>query len=304
MSENNSIALFNNATRMLAEANTIQQAKELKDLALTAQDWAKRKGMGQDAVRHCRRYALLAARRLGELLKQTKRAKGTRTKGGGGFSGGNVVLPPEDAAPTLADLGISKRESAEAQKLATMPESQFEDILDGEMPLAKATKAHVGHNSGDNEWYTPIEYIEAAVTVMGGIDLDPASSETANEVVKAGRFYTAEQNGLAQIWEGRVWMNPPYAQPLVGDFSEKLAAAFESGTVAQACVLVNNATETAWFQRMAKAASAICFPRGRVRFWAPDKVSAPLQGQAVLYFGDQSDAFVRAFNRFGFVVRK
>lgn len=169
--------------------------------------------------------------------------------------------------------------------------------------IEERVKPHVSHNSGNNEWYTPIEYIEAARRVLGWIDLDPASNPLANEVVKADIFYTVDDDGLSQEWEGRVWMNPPYAR-IIERFAEKLVHHYEKGDVTSAIVLVNNATETAWFRRMAATSAAICFPSSRVKFWQPhsDEPGAPLQGQAILYMGGDVDAFASEFSSFGLMV--
>ena len=165
----------------------------------------------------------------------------------------------------------------------------------------KEGKVHVEHNSGNNEWYTPAPYIEAAREVMGQIDCDPASSEVANSIVDAATFYTAEQDGLVQKWGPRVWMNPPYSQPLVANFAKAITDKHASGEVAQACVLVNNATETGWFQTMLEHATRVCFLKGRVKYLDPEgkPSGAPLQGQAILYFGDNGGRFTDEFSKFG-----
>jgi len=163
-------------------------------------------------------------------------------------------------------------------------------------------KAHVSHNSGDSEWFTPPEIITATTKVLGAIDLDPASSAAANEVVGAGTFYSASDDGLADTapWHGRVFMNPPYRTSLVVPFCARLVREYHAGAVSQAVVLVNNATETEWFQQLLSAASGVCLPAGRIRFWHPEKKTAsPLQGQAILYLGKRARTFAGQFASFG-----
>jgi len=180
-----------------------------------------------------------------------------------------------------------------------LPDKPTVEQVEQAVEAVKA-KPHVANNSGDNEWYTPKEYIEAARHVLGEIALDPASNPLANDIVQAATFYTAEDTGLDKDWFGTVWMNPPYESGLIGQFVEKLCDSYASGSVTRAVVLVNNATETKWFQSLAEQSSAICFPKGRVKFWHPRKVAVPLQGQAILYLGPNTDEFARLFSQFGF----
>jgi phage N-6-adenine-methyltransferase len=160
--------------------------------------------------------------------------------------------------------------------------------------------AHVGHNSRAVEWYTPKAYIDAARLVLGGIDLDPASSDIAQQTVQATTFYTKHDNGLKQPWAGRVWMNPPYSAKLIDKFMCKLVEHFSAGDVTAAITLTNNSTDTAWFKKCADIATAVCFATGRVKFLDPDgNPGAPLQGQAIMYFGTEPDKFGEAYAPFG-----
>lgn len=175
------------------------------------------------------------------------------------------------------------------------------DIVDI-APVQAEHKPHVLNNSGNNEWYTPAKYIELARDVLGTIDVDPASCEYANQTVKAKTYYSIENDGLDQSWDGKVWMNPPYSADLVQKFSDKIVNEYESGNTTEAIVLVNNATETQWFNNMVTSASAVAFPKGRIRYESTTKeMNTPLQGQAFIYFGDNKNKFCDVFKEIGWV---
>ena len=156
----------------------------------------------------------------------------------------------------------------------------------------------------NNDWYTPERYVEAGRTVMGGIDLDPASSDIANKVVQAKAYFTAENDGLEKDWHGRVWMNPPFSMPLVQQFVDKLIAEWRSGRIKQATVITNNATDTGWFHDLLSEAGIACLTRGRVRFYSPKNDGmAPRQGQAFFYLGPRKEQFIETFENFGALIR-
>lgn len=214
---------------------------------------------------------------------------------------GDILPATESQARPLAKFEPEQQQYVWQQVIDTAPVTGITAAHVQAVVDEVTNKPHVTNNSGNNEWYTPIEYIDAARRVMGVIDLDPASSLKANETVRAIEYFTEQRDGLRQPWAGRVWMNPPYASELIGHFCDRLVYFHECGDVKEAVVLVNNATETAWFGKLITQAKAVVFTRGRVRFIDMDgrPSGAPLQGQAVLYFGDNAHVFLKEFSGFG-----
>ena len=117
---------------------------------------------------------------------------------------------------------------------------EIEDLA-GSIPPSKS----IHHSSESNEWYTPPEWIELAREVMGGIDIDPASCETAQKNVQAKYFYTQEEDGFNKDWHGRLWLNPPYGPRSkanniygAGAWMEKAIAQFDAGNVIEGFLLL------------------------------------------------------------------
>ena len=145
------------------------------------------------------------------------------------------------------------------------------------------------HESASVEHYTPSPIVEAARTVLGAIDLDPASCPLANAVVRAEAFYGPgglAEDGLAEPWIGRVFLNPPGGRvPLayqgMGTSSNAalwwatLASAWQAGEV-QAAIFVGFTLE---ILRSAQALDVpqpidfpLCVPKSRIAF---DTLSPP-----------------------------
>jgi hypothetical protein len=159
--------------------------------------------------------------------------------------------------------------------------------------------------TGEFERYTPAQYIEAARRVLGGIDLDPATCKAAQKTVRASKYFTIENDGLARAWHGRVWLNPPYHRDLLSAFVDKLGKEIGDGRVTATILLTNNCTDTEWFAAAMALCGAICFTRGRIRFSEPDgrggvrEMGMPTQGQAFFYYGHDVVRFVDVFSNFG-----
>ena len=149
------------------------------------------------------------------------------------------------------------------------------------------------------EWYTPPKFIEMARSVLGEIDLDPASNPIAQGWIKAGKFYTEHDNGLIQPWHGRVWCNPPYNK-FTKMFVCRGLELYQAKEV-ESCIFLINRTGAHWFTDMVDQFDAICAVRKRISFLNP---LGELEGQPryyndFLYLGKDVKKFKKIFSEVG-----
>ena len=139
---------------------------------------------------------------------------------------------------------------------------------------------------------------------MGSIDIDPASCELANKVVKATKYFTKEDDGLKQEWPGNVFLNPPFAHPTVRHFAEKLVNSFLSGVTRQAVWISNASTDAAWWHDLIRR-GVVCIPLNQVKWRGPEgEEQTSVLGQSVTYLGDRRNSFCEEFADIGVVMEK
>lgn len=148
--------------------------------------------------------------------------------------------------------------------------------------------AHQSAAMKSDEWLTPPRIVHA----LGAFDLDPCSP-ILRPWETAAKHFTKLDNGLAQDWHGRVWMNPPFGREAV-KWMRKIAAHGDG------IALIPARTETAMFcETVWGTADAILFIAGRPHFHRVDGTRAPFNSGAPICLVAYGIANVAALERSG-----
>lgn len=175
------------------------------------------------------------------------------------------------------------------------------------------------HSMDTPEWYTPTIIVEPARRVMGVIDLDPASHEEANRTVQATRYYTEQDNGLIQPWDGSNFVNPPGG--LVAEFWRKWCQEWLAGRMREGIWVGYSLEQLQTLQNIGAEMLpwdfAMCYPRKRIAFVEneakravrvekllalgkePNKKSQPSHANYIVYAGKNTEDFYREFSPLG-----
>ena len=130
-------------------------------------------------------------------------------------------------------------------------------------------------SSATDLWATPQDYFDSvAKEFQFSVDVC-ALPENA----KCKRYFSPEDDGLAQKWGGVCWMNPPYGR-VIGKWVEKAYNSAQDGATVVA--LLPARTDTKWFHDYIYGKAEIRFIRGRLRFGGC-KNPAPFPSMLVIW---------------------
>jgi site-specific DNA-methyltransferase (adenine-specific) len=136
-------------------------------------------------------------------------------------------------------------------------------------------------SSKDDKWSTPQDFYDE-LNAEFGFTLDPCADEFNH---KCNKYYTEEDDGLLQDWEGEiVFCNPPYGKA-IKDWVRK---AYIEGCKPNTTVvmLIPARTDTIYFHKYIYHKAEIRFLKGRLKF-GNSKNSAPFPSMVVIYRGPE-----------------
>ena len=226
-------------------------------------------------------------------LRETKKQSGKAKTKTVGYLGSIADKPNK---PQRELFWMQVKTSLDRTEISIAERAKIEAAIAAKVP--RGINSH-GDSDAPTEWYTPPEYVDKARRVLGEIDLDPASNALAQKWIQAGNYFTQEDNGLIQPWQGRVWCNPPYGRQ-VRKWLGKALASYEAKEMKSAIMLLNR-SEADWYKESLQKIDAICEVKKRIAFLnaSGQKQPSPRYHNDFLYIGRNVKKFKQEFESLG-----
>ncbi len=142
------LAKLDKATKMLAEAKTLDEVKQIIDIAEAARTYAKAAKLGLEAYNHAAEVKVRAERKAGEMLAQLE-----RSPGGQPTHSNMERVEISEYAEVLQEQKIPTTTAFRWQKLAEIPEVIFEKRLEEEHGERPITTSGILQEKKRNEIY-------------------------------------------------------------------------------------------------------------------------------------------------------
>ncbi len=248
------------AREALAACKGVDEAKDIRDKALAVKVYLRTKGAALEAQQDAAEIGLFAERRMGEMLRETPLSKGGRPAKTGSL--GEPVL-------SLEDVGITKKQSHVAQKLAALPERDFSNRIRGVRDAAErlTAAAVLGKPMGAKPpslqtRRTPAWLFQALDRRFGPFKLDAYADE---DNALCPDFLTREQDGNTRPWVDQTFANPEFE-----DMDTPMRKALAEADHGRRSVMISPVgCAQAWYHEVA-IHGTVYVPDTRIHFDLPD----------------------------------
>jgi hypothetical protein len=161
------------ARQWLVSAGSIEEVNELRARAEAVRVYTRQAELGKEAENAAAEIRLQAERRVGELLREMPRNVGGRPRRAG------RETCRDDRQVSLGQLGVSRDESSTFQRLAAIPEDDFESRLGAAKDSGRVSRAAVLRDEDAEEGRLAREEFDAFVTSITPPDYDPTFDNEA-----------------------------------------------------------------------------------------------------------------------------